>query len=129
MEIEQGWLPGQRLRERLRRVRANGADRYYRTVKLGVGERRVELDEETTPDLFSALWPHTAGCRVVKARHLVPEGDLTWEVDVFAGRDLVLAEVELPAALDEVTVPEWLAPYVVRDVTDEPEYLNLNLAR
>jgi CHAD domain-containing protein/CYTH domain-containing protein len=129
LEIEQGWLPGERLRERLRRVRENGAERYYRTVKLGAGERRLELEEETTPELFDALWPHTAGCRVAKARHLVSEGELTWEIDVFADRDLVLAEIELPAAQRGVTLPEWLAPHVVREVTDEPEYLNLNLAR
>jgi CYTH domain-containing protein len=58
----------------------------------------------------------------------VPEGALTWEIDVFLDRDLVLAEVELPGDQD-VTIPEWLAAQVVRDVTGESEYVNLNLAR
>jgi CHAD domain-containing protein/CYTH domain-containing protein len=129
LAIEQGWLPGERLRERLRRVREDGADRFYRTVKLGSGERRIELEEETTADLFDALWPHTAGCRVVKERYRVPDGPLTWEIDVFADRDLVLAEVELPAADGAVSVPDWLAPHVVREVTDDPAYVNLNLAK
>jgi CHAD domain-containing protein/CYTH domain-containing protein len=127
--IEQGWLPGTRLRERLRRVRENGTDRYYRTIKLGSGERRVELEEETTADLFNALWPHTAGARVVKDRHRVTDGGLVWEIDVFADRELVLAEAELPGDDVPLTVPDWLAPHVVRDVTDEPRYVNLNLAR
>jgi CYTH domain-containing protein len=127
--IEQGWLPGERLHERLRRVREHDTDRFYRTIKLGTGERRVELEEETTPDLFAALWPHTAGARVVKDRHRIPADGLVWEIDVFADRALVLAEVELPAGDTPVNVPDWLAPHVVREVTHEPGYVNLNLAR
>lgn len=129
VEIAQGWLPGQRLRERLRRARVNGDERFYRTVKLGSGVARIELEEETTPELFEALWPHTAGCRVVKRRYRVPDGNLTWEIDVFGDRDLVLAEVELPDAGAAVTLPDWLAPHVVREVTDDPAFVNLNLAR
>ncbi len=52
-----------------------------------------------------------------------------WEIDEFTDRELVLAEVELPAPDMVPEPPEWLGPYVVRDVTDEPEYLNANLAR
>jgi CYTH domain-containing protein len=54
---------------------------------------------------------------------------LTWEVDVFADRDLVLAEVELPAATTPVELPGWLRGSVVREVTGEAEYVNLNLAK
>jgi CHAD domain-containing protein/CYTH domain-containing protein len=127
-EVEQGWLPGQRLRERLRRVTGTNGDRFYRTVKLGGGVERIELEEETSADLFAALWPYTAGCRVAKRRHRVRDRARTWEIDVFRGRDLVLAEVELPDPAAAVTIPGWLAPYVVRDVTGDPAYLNLNLA-
>ena len=42
---------------------------------------------------------------------------------------LVLAEVELPSEDVQPRLPDWLAPYVVREVTGEPEYLNMNLAR
>jgi CHAD domain-containing protein/CYTH domain-containing protein len=129
LQIDQGWLPGDRLRERLRRVRENGLDRYYRTVKLGAGERRVELEEETTAELFQALWPHTAGCRVAKHRYRVADQGLTWEIDAFDDRELWLAEVELPDAQTTVSLPAWLAQHVVREVTDDPAYVNLNLAR
>jgi CYTH domain-containing protein len=37
--------------------------------------------------------------------------------------------VELPAADSPVEPPEWLAPYIDREVTDEVEYTNLRLAR
>jgi len=37
--------------------------------------------------------------------------------------------VELPSVETKVDLPEWLKPYVVREVTDEAEYVNLNLAK
>jgi len=128
-EIEQGWLPGKRLRERLRRVRDADGERFYRTIKLGAGVQRLEIEEETTAELFGALWPHTEGCRVRKRRHQVQEGRLTWEIDRFQDRNLVLAEVELTEAGMEAEPPKWLKPYVVREVTVDPAFLNLNLAR
>ena len=127
-EIEQGWLPGERLLERVRRVRKDGRETLYRTVKLGKGVSRVEVEEETTPELFAVLWPATQARRVRKRRYAVADGGHTWEVDLFEGRDLVLAEVELPSPDTPVTLPAWLAPYVVREVTDEPAYVNANLA-
>ncbi len=127
-EIVQGWLPGTRLLERLRRVTRGAEVRHFRTVKLGSGLARVEIEEETAPELFELLWPATRERRVRKRRYAVTEGELTWEVDVFASRDLVLAEVELPTADTAVTVPGWLAPYVVQEVTDDSTYVNVNLA-
>ncbi|MCA0377207.1 MAG: CHAD domain-containing protein [Gemmatimonadetes bacterium] len=128
--IEQGWLPGETLRERLRRVtHADGTVVCTRTVKLGRPGARVEVEEATTPELFAALWPLTRGARVRKLRHVVPEGAHRWEVDVFLDRELVLAEIELESEQEEVTVPTWLAPWVARDVTDDVTFLNTNLAR
>jgi CHAD domain-containing protein/CYTH domain-containing protein len=128
-EIDQGWLPGERLVERLRRTRRDGSVKFVRTVKVGTGITRTELEEATTPELFEALWPLTRDRRVRKRRYAVPDGALTWEVDEFVDRTLVLAEVELPSADVEPTPPAWLAPYVVREVTEESEFVNVNLAR
>ena len=128
LEIEQGWLPGERLVERLRRLRWNGSEAWYRTVKSGTGLERVELEEATPPEVFEGLWPLTEGRRVRKRRYRVPAGELTWEIDEFLERELVLAEVELPAADLAVEPPEWLRPYVVREVTGDPQYENRHLA-
>jgi CYTH domain-containing protein/CHAD domain-containing protein len=128
LEIEQGWLPGERLVERLRRLRWNGSEAWFRTVKSGGGLERLELEEATTPDVFQGLWPLTEGRRLQKRRYCVPAGGLVWEIDEFLGRDLVLAEVELPAAHVTVELPTWLHPYVVREVTGEAAYENRNLA-
>jgi CHAD domain-containing protein/CYTH domain-containing protein len=129
LEIEQGYIPGERVRERIRRVRENGRGTWYRTMKLGMGLERLEFEDETTAEIFDAMWPLTAGHRLRKRRHVVPEGELAWEIDQFLDRELVLAELEIPSAETPVTVPDWLAPYVVREVTGELEYLNSTLAR
>lgn len=130
LRIEQGWIPGETLRERLRRTTAaDGRVRCTRTVKLGPSGARIEVEEDTTPVLFAALWPLTRDARVRKLRHVVPEGALRWEIDVFLDRDLVLAEIELEAPDQAFDMPEWLAPWLVRDVTGEVAYLNAALAR
>jgi adenylate cyclase len=90
---------------------------------------RQEFEEEMPEAMFETLWPLTEGRRVAKRRYRITDGDFTWEIDDFTDRDLVLAEVELPSSDTEVAVPEWLAPFVVREVTDEPAYVNINLAK
>jgi CHAD domain-containing protein/CYTH domain-containing protein len=128
-EIVQGWLPGDSVRERLRRVDTGGTTRFYRTIKSGSGIARMELEDETDAKLFETLWPLTAGRRVRKRRHKVREGDRLWEIDEFLDRELVLAEVELPSVDAAVVLPDWLRPHVVREVTSESEYKNENLAK
>jgi CHAD domain-containing protein/CYTH domain-containing protein len=129
-EIAQGYLPGERLQERVRRVRRAGEPaKYYRTVKLGAGLSRTEVEEEADESTFRRLWPLTKGRRIRKLRFKVREGDLTWEIDRFRGRRLVLAEVELPSEDHDVPIPDWLRGHMDRDVTGEDEYVNVNLAR
>jgi CYTH domain-containing protein len=128
VRIEQGWLPGEVIHERIRRAGGPDGVRCSRTIKLGRGLVREEFEEAMTEELFAGLWPFTAGRRVIKDRFRVPDGALTWEIDAFRDRELFLAEVELPAAATAVVLPPWLAAVLVREVTDEPTYVNLNLA-
>jgi len=131
IEIEQGYLPGEKLVERLRRIRfADGAEKWFRTVKSGKGLERVELEEEADADLSRAMWQLTQDRRVHKRRYSIRESDdLVWEVDEFLDRDLVLAEIELPTPDTEVELPPWLKDVLDREVTDEPDYSNARLAR
>ena len=128
VDIEQGYLPGERLIERLRRVRACDGVTLVRTVKEGSGLTRLEVEEPVSPDVFDRLWPLTEGRRLHKRRYRVPDGGLTWEIDEFLDRDLVLAEVELVGRPVSVELPAWLRPFVAREVTDEEEYGNVRLA-
>jgi len=129
VRIEQGWMAGEKIRERLRRVSDASGERYYRTIKLGTGATRAEYEEAISFEMFEPLWPLTAGCRVEKRRYKLRDGERIWEIDDFAGRELVTAEVELPSEDTPVELPAWLAPCVVREVTGDPAYSNQNLAR
>ncbi|MCH7476197.1 MAG: hypothetical protein IIA27_16220, partial [Gemmatimonadetes bacterium] len=79
VEIVQGYLPGTKIVERIRRVRQAGNTRFVRTIKLGKGVSRIEIEESMTEQLFDALWPLTEGRRIRKRRYRVPDGNLTWE--------------------------------------------------
>ena len=87
-------------------------------------EEGVELD----PDAFNRLWRLTEGRRLEKRRHLVPHGELTIEVDVYAGEltGLVLAEVEFPDedAAGEFEPPAWLG----RELTGDSRFASQRLA-
>jgi CHAD domain-containing protein/CYTH domain-containing protein len=128
VHVVQGWLPGERIQERIRRVSGVDGERYRRGIKQGAGPRRLETEEEITREVFEALWPLTEGRRISKRRRRIVEGRVSWDIDQFEGRDLVLAEAELPARDVAASIPEWLRPYVVREVTDDPAYLNYNFA-
>ena len=130
VEIEQGYLPGTAVLERLRRVRSiDGATfRHVRTVKLGEGVVRTEIEEEMSVELFARMWPLTEGRRLHKRRYAARSGRHTWEVDEFLDRNLVLAEVELSDPNEAIVLPDWLASVMVRDVTEEREYSNASLA-
>jgi len=129
-EIDQGYIPGTNLLERLRRVRTphGGGDRCIRTLKTGAGLVRTEIEEEIPAALFERMWPLTEGRRLRKRRYSIPDGAHTWEVDEFLDRELVLAEIELRGVKDEVPIPDWLGAVLVREVTDEKAYTNASLA-
>lgn len=129
IEIDQGYLPGEQLHERLRRMRHGGTERWYRCVKLGKGISRIEIEEETSREIYVKLWPLTKGRRVRKRRYEITEGEHVFQIDEFVDRELFLCEVELRSEHERVELPDWLAPLVVREVTSEAAYVNLNLAR
>lgn len=128
--IEQGWLPGKIIRERVRRrVEPDRSESYWRTIKFGSSVTRVEVEEEIDPHFFAELWPLTRHARVRKNRHIIPDGSRLWEIDVFFDRPLVLAEIELGSENEEVHIPNWLTPYLIREVTGEVAYFNSSLAQ
>jgi len=128
--IDQGYIPGTAVRERVRRTQDGSTLRYFRTIKVGTGIERFEFEEETTDTFFVAVWPLTEGHRIRKRRYMIPNGERTWEIDEFLDRDaLVLAEIELERADEPVTPPPAIAAMIVREVTDEPGFSNYRLSR
>jgi CYTH domain-containing protein len=129
--IEQGYLPGDRVVERIRHVLSPGKeDKWFRTVKAGNGIERLELEEEADAELCRSMWRLTKGHRLRKRRYSVRTADdRVWAVDEFLDRLLVLAEIELPTKETNVEMPPWLNAVTDREVTDDQDYANMRLAR
>jgi adenylate cyclase len=105
-------------------------DRAWLTIKGG-GDGLGRTEVEVALDLAEAedLWKHTGERRLEKTRHRVPVGDLTAEVDIFAGAlsGLCIVEVEFPSveAATAFAAPSWFG----REVTGQAEWSNASLAR
>ena len=119
----QGYLS--RHPDRTVRVRRAG-DKAFLTVKgRSTGPSRAEFEYEIPIEDADALLEICETPIIDKTRHLIADGDLTWEVDVFHGENdgLVVAELELDAADRRVSLPAWVGD----EVTDDPRYFNASL--
>jgi adenylate cyclase len=124
-EIEQGYLAiGSDGEVRVRRK----GEKLLLTAKRGSGLSRQEAEVELDPGSFDELWPLTEGRRLRKRRHVIPHGDLKFEVDVYGGdlEGLIVAEIEFPSEEEARAFdpPKWLG----EEVTGDHRYLNETLA-
>jgi len=64
---------------------------------------------------------------IEKYRYRVEHAGLVWEVDEFLNENggLILAEVELEEAEQQIALPPWIGA----EVSDDPRYYNANLVR
>jgi adenylate cyclase len=89
---------------------------------------RAEFEYSIPFDDALAMLDLRIGRIIDKTRYLVAaQGGRTWEVDVFAGvhEGLILAEIELGSADEEVALPDWIG----EEVTGNRRYGNLALAQ
>ena len=125
MVYRQGYIPT--VGKQTVRVRIVGNQGYLTIKGENVGPTRSEF-EYPIPVQDAAEMLNTLCDRplIEKTRYKIPQGDLVWEVDEFAGENagLVIAEVELQAENQQIELPEWIE----RQVTD-PKYYNSNLAK
>lgn len=133
-KIEQGYLPKGSadsvfLEGRIRRItHADGRVECVHTIKQGIGLVREETERSIDRATFDLEWPRTEGRRLEKVRTRIQCGERMWEIDQFTSLPLILAECELPSADTPLALPEWLAPVVDREVTEEPAFRNFALA-
>ncbi|MBR5913719.1 MAG: CYTH domain-containing protein [Selenomonadaceae bacterium] len=107
------------------RVRIKGG-RGFLTIKgVNVGIVRKEFEYEIPLDDAQELLKLCMPNVLEKVRYKVEYAEKIWEIDVFSGRHegLILAEVELTAADEIVTLPNWIE----KEVSDDPRYFNSNL--
>jgi CHAD domain-containing protein len=111
--VRQAILPGKRIRERVESIQSGDRTRFVR-VAISNGTRTEERISQETFERFRSL----SSRRLESARYRLRERGRTLWIHESGG--LVLAETEGP-------LPEWLEPYVTREVTGsrrfEPEAL------
>jgi CYTH domain-containing protein len=117
---------------RVRRLVDGDGTRYRYTEKRRVrGIVREEREHEIDAAMFERLLAEADPTRrpIRKTRHVFDHHGQRLELDLFEGplAGLVILEIELDDEDVVPTVPSELGPY--RDVSEDPEFLNWNLAR
>lgn len=130
--LEQVYLAEPPAGRRIRRIEhADGRIEHRLTTKhrlraFAFDETEERIDAARYASLLLQADPERRPIR--KVRHVVPHGAQVLEIDVFeVPPGLVLLEVELERDDEVVELPAWLGEW--REVTDDPGYLNANLAR
>lgn len=116
---------------RVREIREEARVRFVETVKHRVSDiRAVEEERDLTEAEYAALLRQADQSRrpVAKTRYCIPCGAHVCEVDVYDfWQDRATAEVELAAEEEAFSLPPFLQ--VIREVTADKRYKNVNLAR
>ena len=108
------------------RVQIKGPKAYFGLKALVTMRSRLEFEYEIPVPDAEQLLSLCPGAVVEKTRYVVPFSGKQWDVDDFTGRNagLVTAEVELESEDEAVSLPDWVG----REISDDPRYLNVNLA-
>jgi len=110
------------------RVRVAGDKGFLTIKKADTGLSRYEYEYEIPlSDAREMLDRFSLMPVIEKTRYKIPYAGRLWEIDVFEGRNrgLVVAEIELQNEKELISKPPWLG----REVTDDPRYLNINLSK
>jgi adenylate cyclase len=125
-QIRQGYLCSST--DRTVRVRVVG-DRAFLTIKgpqhgATRSEYEYEIPRRDATEMLERLCQRPL---IEKMRHHLTVDGREWVVDEFEGENtgLMVAEVEFEKEGQAIALPDWVGA----EVTDEPRYLNVNLAR
>jgi CYTH domain-containing protein len=120
----QGYL--NRDKTRTVRVRLAGEQAFLTIKGKTVGISRAEFEYAIPVADANDLLALCDGTLIEKIRHKITYAGILWEVDEFLGDNagLVVAEVELQAADQQLELPDWVGV----DVSDDARYYNSNLS-
>ena len=112
--------------EKSLRIRISDKQAFL-TIKAGIdilkrSEFEYEIPLSDAKELLSMC-----DAKIEKTRYLIPHKSHTWEVDVFHGLNegLIVAEIELASADEQLNLPDWIA----QEVSDDSKYLNVSLIK
>jgi len=105
------------------RIRDKAGELLF-TLKGPGNISRNEIECRISKDLHKKYWPCTKGMRIEKVRLEIPFERHILVIDVYADRELILAEVETSTIEEAIE----LKPLGL-EVTNDPRYKNRNLAK
>jgi CYTH domain-containing protein len=122
VNIQQGYL----CKEPVVRVRISEQGNFIGVKGPGTVSR-LELEYPIPLEDAKLLIALSPG-KILKKRYFLPQGEHTWEIDVFEGdlAGLLLAEIELDSENEQFEKPDFIKR--ARDVTAEFGYTNASLA-
>jgi adenylate cyclase len=109
------------------RVRIEGDQANINIKSAGLSIERLEFEYAIPLADAEQLMQLCVHHPVEKVRHLVPDGEFTWEIDEFEGANagLVVAEIELTSPAQAHPRPAWLG----QEVSLDRRYYNVYLAK
>jgi CYTH domain-containing protein len=112
--------------QRTVRVRVAGGEAWLTVKGLTEGVSRAEFEYPIpladAQEMLDSLCERPL---IEKTRYRVEHHRAVWEVDEFEGENkgLVIAEIELRDAGQQIALPDWVGA----EVSDDPKYFNANL--
>ena len=114
---------------------STGETKYIHTIKKSVS-KGVNIEDEhfLTLEEFNkfksrCFQKKTESKFIEKVRHIYPDGDLFWEVDIFGnGYELIIAEIEIPKKTYKLTLPDFIKEVNLLEVTGLKQFSNRNLS-
>lgn len=124
-KIIQGYLTTDK--QAVVRVRITGETAFLTVKGETTGISRLEFEYPIPLADAEAMMNLCQQPVIEKVRYKIPQGELCWEVDVFAGlnQGLVIAEIELPREDYGFEKPTWLGA----EVSNQAKYHNSKLIR
>jgi CYTH domain-containing protein len=110
-------------------IRLRGNCQHFLTLKnkglLSRQEIEIRISKQTFNDNIAL-----AKTKIFKTRYMIeinPENLGCYEIDIYDGYDFVTCEVEFDTEeeANKFIAPEWC----IKDVTNDPKYKNVNLAK
>jgi CYTH domain-containing protein len=113
---------------RIREVKKNGDTTCYLTKKKYVSPT---VNEEIEKQISRAEFNYLKGKALTvisKVRYIHHMDGLLWEIDVFDGIKLIIAEIELPSEDYELEIPQGIEDVLIKEVSGIKEFYNQPLS-
>ena len=126
VNIKQAYLSKDPHRTVRIRIKDKQAFLTIKGISSASGMSRFEWEKELTLEEGEMLFQLALPTVIVKKRYIVPQGALSFEVDVFEGdhQGLILAEIELASESTSIVLPPWIG----KEVTGNQRYYNSYLS-